>query len=378
VISIAVSVVALLLAFMILYGFQDKIREKVFNLSGHLTVDKYALSGSFEDVTITVTDSLLNGLRAHPKIRHVQPYAYKAGLLKTDQEVQGVVLKGVDASFDLKSFGSQMEQGTFPRVGTAEYSTEVAVSRRIADLLKLQVGDQVTMYFVQDPPRFRRITITGIYSTGLEEFDERILFGDIGLVRRLNNWDDTQAAGLEVMLHRESDIDAMEDELFYSLNFDLKAISSYHQHPQIFDWLLLLERNVLIFLVLIMVVAAFGMISMVLILIMERTRMIGLLKALGATDRQLRSIFMHSALRLIAIGLLAGNSLGLLLCWLQYQFRIIPLDPSNYYMHHVPVLFHWPTVLGINVLVMSVVGLTLLIPLTVISGIRPIQAIRFD
>lgn len=378
VISISVSLTALIVAFMVLYGFQGAIRSKVFSLSGHLTINKYALSNSFEETSIVASDSLMNGLIENANIRHAQKFILKAGLLKTNEEVQGIIMKGVGPGFDRATFSSQMIDGVFPDFAEEKYSTDVAISQKMATLLRLGVGDQVTMFFVQDPPRYRRLSITGIYSTGMEEFDERFIYGDIDMIRRINDWKEDEAGGIEVFLTNESQIQELEDELFNTLSYDLNVISSYRQYPQIFEWLKLLNRNVLVLLVLIVFVAAFGMISMVLILIMERTRMIGTMKALGSPNEMIRKVFLYSGLQLVLKGLLIGNILGLTLCWVQYEFHVIPLDAANYYMHFVPVVFSWPTVAALNGLIIALVGLTLLIPIRVVSTINPIKAIRFD
>lgn len=378
VISISVSLMALIVAFMVLYGFQGAIRDKVFSLSGHLTVNKYALSNSFEETSILASDSLMEGLIAHESIRHAQRFALKAGLLKTEEEVQGIILKGVGSDFDTSKFSTQMIEGEFPDFSGEKYSTDVTISEKIATLLRLNVEDKVTIFFAQQPPRYRRLTITGIYSTGMEEFDERFIYGDIAMIRKINDWSDEQAGGIEVFLKDENQIEAMEDELFNTLDIDLNVISSYRQYPQIFEWLKLLNRNVMVLLVLIIFVAAFGMISMVLILIMERTRMVGMMKALGSSDQMIRKVFLYSGLQLVVKGLVIGNALGLLLCWLQYEFQFVPLDAANYYMHFVPVIFDWPTLFGLNVMIVLMVGLTLFIPIRVVSTIEPIKAIRFD
>lgn len=378
VISVTISLAALIISFFVLYGFKDAIRQKVYNLSGHLTVDKYAISNSFEENSILVTDSLMNELRRYPKVTHAQRYIIKAALIKSEEGVQGILLKGVGIDFDRNRFNSQMVKGTFPAFGAEHISNEVVISARLATLLRLDVDDVLMLFFVQQPPRFRRIEVAGIYSTGMEEFDDKFIFGDIGLLQRINDWPSNQVGGIDVFISDEDDMDEMESSLFNTLPVDLNVTSAERRYPQIFEWLLLLNRNVLILLVIIVLVAALGMISMVLILIMERTRMIGLLKALGASNQLLRQIFIYTGLRLVFRGLLFGNSIALIFCWLQYKFRLIPLDVSNYYMHFVPISFHWPTLIVLNVLMIVLIGLTLFIPVRIISGVQPVQAIRFD
>jgi lipoprotein-releasing system permease protein len=378
VVSIAVAIVSLVSAFAILGGFEDTIKQKIYSFSGHLVVSKYTLSTSFEESSIDVSDSVLNHISGLQGIDHIQTYAYKAGLLKANDEVQGVIMKGVGASFDTVSFSNHIIEGRFPIFPIDGYGLEVAISRKMADYLRLQVGDDMTIFFIQNPPRFRKLKLVGIYETGLEDFDEKTLIGDINLLRRINGWDENQAGGIEVFLKEVNNLDQAEEDLFDNTGHDLYVDKVSDKYAQIFDWLRLLHRNVVIFLGLILFVACFNMVSILLILIMERTQMIGTLKALGANNSQLRKVFLYSGLRLIVNGLLWGNIIALGLCWIQHFFKLIPLDPANYYMTHVPITFNWPTIFFINIAAIALIGITLLIPLAFISRINPIRSIRFD
>lgn len=378
VISIAFSLCALTVSFFVLYGFKDAIRDKVYRLSGHLTVNKYALSNSFEENWIELEDAQIEELMAFENVSYAQRYILKAGLLKSLEGVQGIIVKGVGDDFDRAGFRSQMSEGQFPPFDGESTSNEVVLSDLLASMLRLKLGDELTLVFAQEPPRYRKVSISGIYSTGMEEFDARMVFADIKLLQRINMWEPNQVSGLEVFVDNPQEMDEMETKLFNELPVDLNVISSHRQYPQIFEWLDLLNRNVLILLIIIMIVAALGMISMVLILIMERTRMIGMLKALGASDVLLRRIFIHTGIQLVFKGLLFGNGIGLLICYLQYQFQLIPLDKANYYMETVPIIFHWPTLIGLNSLMILLIGLTLFVPVKIVSGIQPVSAIRFD
>lgn len=378
VISIAVGIGSLLLSFIILGGFQDRIREKIFSFSGHLLVTKYTLSTSYEDNYIRLSDSLTQTLEDQFFIKRWQNYAFKAGLLKTSEEVQGVILKGIDESFDATYFSRNIREGRLPDLSGEKYSTEVAISSKIANYLQLEIGDEVMIFFVQNPPRYRNLTVTGIYGTGLEEFDERIIIGDLDLVRRVNGWDDDEAGGVEVFLKDGVDPYDAQVTLFEELPMDLYVENVIDRYLQIFDWLSLLNRNVLVLLILILFVACFSMISIVLILIMERTQLIGMLKAMGSSDHLIRRIFVVVGGRLILRGLFWGNLCGLGLAFLQQQFKIIPLDPVNYYMSYVPVKFDVLTILGLNLVTAVLIGLTLWIPVAIISRIQPIKSIRFD
>jgi lipoprotein-releasing system permease protein len=378
IISIAVGISSLLLSFIILGGFQDKIREKIFSFSGQLLITQYSLSSSFEDNSIVLDDTVKDVLAGEEYIRRWQSYAYKAGLLKTDEEVQGVIIKGIDDTFDTAYFASNIKSGKLPTSNQKGYSTEVALSSKIASYLGLEVGDEVLVFFVQNPPRYRNLQVTGIYETGLEEFDEKIVLGDINLVRRINGWSKDEIGGIEVFLNDDIDSYEAQTKLFNALPSDLYVKNVIDQYLQIFDWLSLLNRNVVILLVLILFVACFSMISIVLILIMERTQLIGMLKAMGSTNQLIRRIFVVLGVRLIIRGLFWGNLLGLGLAALQHYFQLIPLDPVNYYMSYVPVKFDWFIIIMLNLITTVIIGLTLWIPVLIISRIQPIRSIRFD
>ena len=302
----------------------------------------------------------------------------KAALLKTDEEVQGVIIKGVDESFDTLGFSKHMVKGKFPNLSSDTYSTEVALSNRVSNYLELNVGDEVLIYFVQNPPRFRRLQVTGIYETGLEEFDEKIILGDLDLVRRINNWPDSLAGGVEIFLTDTDQMDKAENDLFNALDIDLYVDKVTDRYVQIFDWLNLLNRNVVILLTIILIVSGTSIISILLILIMERTQMIGVLKSLGAPNKLIRRVFVFNGLQLIVRGLLWGNVIGLSLGLIQYYFNIIPLDAANYYMSHVPIDIDIPTIIGLNFLVLTLIGVILSIPVAIVSRVSPVKAIRFD
>ncbi len=390
IISIGLGLAVLLISFMVLFGFQREITDKIYSFSGHLIISKYTLSTSFEETSITVDDSLINQLNAYPHTQRIQPYAMKAGLLQARKksenelghsergEIQGVIFKGIDENFDTIGFRKHILRGRFPNLESDTYSTEVALSKRIANYLELDVGDETVIYFVQKPPRFRRLQITGIYETGLEEFDEKIILGDLDLVRRINNWPDTLVGGIEVFISDTNKMDEAEDDLWNTLDANLYVDKVTDRYLQIFDWMNLLNRNVIILLTIILLVSGTSIISILLILIMERTQMIGLLKSLGASNQMIRRVFLFNGLRLVFMGLFWGNLIGLGLGAIQAFFKIIPLDAANYYMTHVPIEFSFLNIVGLNLLVLVLIGFTLLIPVAIISRVKPVKAIRFD
>ncbi|GGF37676.1 ABC transporter permease [Echinicola rosea] len=377
--SIAIGLSILIIAFLILGGFKQVVSDKVFSFTGHYQVHKFTSHNAYENFPSSKNSQFYSNYKDYGYIKHIQDYAYKPGLLKGDEEVQGVVLKGVSEAFDEEAFSASLSEGRFIHFeegGTA--SNEVVLSRNIADKLMLAVGDKVVMYFVQDPPRYRRFDIVGIYETYLEDFDDKMIIGDIQTIRNLNGWEDDQVGGFEVFLKDPKQIDDKEEALYEVIDYDLKVDKVTTMFIQIFDWLKLLNNNVYVFLGLILFVAAFNMIAILFILIMERTQMIGLLKAIGSTNRQIRKIFVWNGVRIIGRGMLLGNLIGLGIAWIQNSTHLISLDPANYYMSYVPIQWDWPIVIGLNVLILLVTTLVLFIPAMMISNVQPIKAIRFD
>lgn len=378
--GIAIGVFIMLIAFAILEGFQGKIKDKLFSFGGHIIVTQRGLKDSYQDAPLSTKTHLKQDFKKIEPIEHLQVYAHQAGVLKTDSEVMGVILKGVGEDFHRESFAQNMKAGKFVRP-TEAGERDVVISQKIATKLRLKVGDAVNMFFIQQnaTPRFRKLTVSGIYETGMEEFDERIIFGHLRMVQRLKNWADTLVGGYEIRVKRFEKLDSVEVyKVAEHLSYEMRAETITQRFMGIFDWLRLLGGNVQIFLTLILIVASVNIISILLILIMERVQMIGVLKALGATNAQIRTIFIIKGMLLILKGMAWGNVLGLGFCALQYYFPFIPLDADNYYMHTVPIAWNVYAILGVNVLVFGVVSLVLLLPTLAISRIQPIKAIRFD
>jgi len=376
--SVSISLAIMILSFLILFGFQGSIREKIFSLASHLQVTKFTLGSNYDPFPISINRDFFQNSKDYPFVDHIQKYAYKTGLLKTDDEVLGVMLKGVSSDFDTARFALNMQAGRFVKFPEKSYSREVVLSRTIASLLQVDIGDELLIWFFQDPPRARKVSISGIYETGMQELDEKIILGDLRLIQRLNNWPDTLVGGYEVFVKDFNRLDQAHAELFESVDYDMAVEKVTDKYYQNFDWLNMLNKNVGILLGVIILVASFNMVSIVLILIMERTQMIGLLKACGARDSQIRQMFMYTGMRLIGKGLLYGNIIGLGLAFLQYHFRFIPLDPENYYMTFVPISWDWFTIIALNIGTFGVISLVLLIPTLIISRIQPIKSIRFD
>ncbi|MFA0960967.1 ABC transporter permease [Roseivirga sp. BDSF3-8] len=376
--SVGFGLAAVLISIMILDGFQNTIREKVFALGGHLQVIKYTMGNSYEEEPISLNVPIYQNPDQFYQVTHVQEFANKAGLLKTDEDVYGVLLKGVSHSFDMNRFGPNIVEGRFPELPDSGYSREVMISRKIANKLKLGVGDKVLMYFIMNPIRYRPLTISGIYNTALEDFDEKVILGDLNMIRRLNDWPDSLAGGLELFVKDFKGIDIAQEKVRDQVNYDFNVLKVTDRYPQIFDWFTLLNQNVVILTTIIVTVALFNMISILLILIMERTQMIGLLKAMGANNKQIRQIFSYNGMRLTIRGMVIGNAVAIGFGLIQQQFKLIPLDPENYYMEFVPIAWNLPIMIGLNVGIFLLTSLVLVLPTWLITRIKPIKAIRFS
>tara|TARA_R110002012_G_scaffold252147_1_gene430629 strand:+ start:462742 stop:463959 length:1218 start_codon:yes stop_codon:yes gene_type:complete len=376
--SIAIGLAIMLVALLILGGFQKTIKDKVFSFAGQMQVTKYTLSNSFDESPISMETEFFQHHNEFDFIEHVQAVAYKAGLLKTEEAVEGVVLKGIGLDYDTTNFDSNLIQGRFPNVAVDNYSTEVIISKEIAQLLRIELGEKVIMYFVQNPPRYRQLEIVGIYETGLEDFDEKIIIGDIKMIQRLNDWGSDQVGSYEVYINDKLDEEAAESIVFDKIEADQFVNLTSKKYPQYFEWLELLNQNVRLFLALILFVACFNMVAVIFILTMERTPMIGMLKSMGAKNKLIRNIFLMSGLRLTFKGLLYGNLVAIGFAALQYYFQIIPLDQENYYMSFVPILWDFKMILSLNLLVLVVVLISLFLPVWFIARMKPIKAIRFD
>lgn len=376
--SIAIGLAIMSVALLILGGFQKTIKDKVYSFAGHMQVTKYTLSNSFDESPISTETDFFQNHQDLDFIKHVQGVAYKAGLLKTEEAVEGVVIKGIGTDYDTANFASNLTEGRFPDLNSEDYSTEIIISKEIAQLLRLDLGEKVIMYFVQNPPRYRQLEIVGIYETGLEDFDERMIIGDIRMIQRLNDWGKDQVGSFEVFINDNVDEEEAESIVFDKVEADQFVNLTSKKYPQYFEWLELLNQNVRLFLALILFVACFNMVAVIFILTMERTPMIGMLKSMGAQNKLIRNIFLMSGLRLTFIGLFWGNLIGLGASALQYFFHLIPLDQENYYMSFVPILWDFKMILGLNLLVLVVVLISLFLPVWFIARMKPIKAIRFD
>lgn len=427
--SIAIGLAAAIVSFLIMLGFQSEVKNKIYSFSNHLLVTKYTMSNAVEEQPFDIKIELYQQPEKFGFVKKVQEFSHKAGLIKSDDEVLGIVFKGVGKNYDQSQFSDDMVDGEFIHFPDSGYAREIVLSRIIADKINAKTGDEIMIHFFQNPPRVRRLKVSGIYQTNLaDNFDDKVIIGDIRLVQRLNEWSDHEAGGLEVKidlnyfsaieLWKESvgrhlerideailsnpeylgnrwwaattalfdfrfdrDRAALEEAAYKigeSMDYDLYLETVRDKYAQVFDWLELINRQVKILLVIILVVICVNMISVILILVMERTPMVGIMKALGAQDGLIRSVFVYNGMNLVAQGLLWGNAIGLGVCYLQFRFKFFTLNPHDYYMEYVPIEWNWWMVILLNAVVFITVSLVLLLPTRFITRIRPIEAIRFD
>jgi len=385
IVGIAVGLAVMILAVSILTGFKKQIREKVVGFGSHIQIMNFDSNISFETTPISDAQEFIPRLKQIPGIKHLQVFATKAGIIKTDEAIQGVVLKGVGSDFDWSYFSSNIVDGMVFTVTDTARTNKVIISKKISDMLRLKTGDSFAMYFVQEPPRSRKFVISGIYETSLEEFDKMYVFCDIGHIKRLNGWDDDQISGFEIFIDDFDNLDnmtfAVNDAIGYRIANDeprFRVSNIRDRYPQIFDWLNFQDLNVIIIILLMLVVAGFNMISGLLILILEKTNMIGILKALGSEDVTIRRMFLYQAAYLIGKGLFWGNLIGIGLALLQLKTGLVSLDPTSYYIKTVPVNLELAHILLLNAGTMAAIILMLLVPSQLISRITPAKAIRYD
>ena len=376
--GIMLGLAVMILSVAILKGFKGSIIAKERGFNGDITLYKHNLNNSYESSPFQLTADSLTLLTKLHGIVQLNAFATKPGIINADEEVEGVVLKGIDSNYNQAALQQILVAGNVLQFNDSiPAQQQILVSKYTATRLKLKVGDSFLMYFVQEPLRKRKFTVVGIYNLGVEEIDKVYVISDISLIRRLNNWDSQEVGGYEITVNDFNRVGAINQRLLDALPIQLLSVPIDQQFPEIFEWLALLDINSQIILVLMLLVAIINMISALLILILERTNMIGILKALGLTNLAIRKMFLYMALRFIGWGLLLGNLLGIGFCIFQQNTHFIQLDESAYYVSYVPIDLHIADVLLLNLGTAVLCVLSLLIPSGLVSRISPMKAIRF-
>ena len=384
--GVAIGLAVMIISVCVVIGFKHTIRDKVVGFGSHITVADYMTLQSDAPYPICIDDSMMEVLQGVKGVTHVQRFSQKQGILKTDNDFLGVVLKGVGPEFDSTFISSHLTEGHMPVFSDSSGTNQIVISKLIADKLLLKSGDRIYAYFMNEGDvRTRRFTIAGIYNTNLKHFDESLCLADLYTVSRLNGWEPDQVSGAELTVGDFDSLDAIDMEMNAKVDRTTDRYGAVYSsltiekmYPQLFAWLELLDLDVWIILALMIAVAGFTMISGLLIIIIERTSMIGTLKALGAKNKLIRHTFLWFAVFIIAKGLVIGNILGIGICLLQRYFGIVKLDAETYYVDVVPVEINLPLILLLNIATLFISVVVLIAPSFLISHIQPAKAIKYE
>ena len=377
-----ISVMVMIITLAFAEGFQNTISEKVFSFWGHIRIHNYETSriSIAEETPIPRNDSVTRLITTIPEIRTSQAYATKNAILKTSENIEGALFTGVEANYDFRNLDKFLVSGRWIDFSDSSYSNEINLSEAMAKTLNLKVGDNLLIYFIQSggaSPRPRKLTIAGIFKTGIEEYDKLIALGDLRLIQRLNNWTANEVGGYEVFLNDYNDMDRISEDIMYKIPMEFRSSTIREIFPNIFDWLYLQNKTIAIVLIIMVIIATLNLITCLLILVLERTRMVGILKALGARNFTIQKIFLLHGSIISITGLLGGNILGLLVCWLQDKFGFIKLPEESYYISQAAVDIVWWQILLVNIFTFLICFLVLLIPTLVVKRIQPVRAIQF-
>ena len=385
IIGIALGLTVMILSVSIIVGFKKEVRNKVIGFGSHIQITNFDNNLSYESTPVVVNDSLIDEIYAHGGIKHIEAFATKPGILKTEADFQGIVLKGIDANYDWTFFRRHLKEGDTLTIDPGEASTEVLISRYLANLLNLKLGDPFLGYFLQESIRPRRFTIKGIYETGFSDYDKLFVIADIKQIQRINGWRADQVSGLEIQVDDYDKLDQTAENLFFQMaektdkdgnKYLTRSVKELN--PMIFSWLDVLDTNVVIIIILLLLVAGFTMISGLLIIILERTNMIGILKALGQNNQSIRKVFLYVSFFLIGKGMVWGNIIGLAICLIQFHFKLFKLNPAIYYIDAVPIDLSPQIFVLLNIGTLIASMAMMLGPSHLISRIEPAKSIRFE
>ena len=384
-IGVAIGLAVMIVTVSVVLGFKHTIRDKVVGFGSHIQVQNILTFLSTDSYPICINDSVMKSYEQIIGVKHVERYAYSQGILKTDDDFLGVLFKGVGPEYNLDFLRQHLTEGEMPVFSDTASTNKILVSKMIADKLRLKAGDRIFAYFIGESVRTRRFTVAGVYQTNMTRFDEALCFTDLATTRKLNDWVDYQCSGAEIIVNDFDQLQTTADEFIEKVNRqtdqDMNTYSSqtiYEAYPQVFNWLELLDINVWIILVLMVCVAGFTMISGLLIIILERTQMIGVLKALGARNKTIRHTFLWFAAFIIGQGLLLGNVIGIGIIALQNYTGLVKLDPQTYYVSEAPMEVNIPLFLLLNIATLIICVFVLIAPSYLISHIHPAKSMRYE
>jgi len=376
--GVGLSVAVMLISIAIVVGYKKQISEKVIGFGGDIEIHSTGTTGSFDYIQFTDSAPIFQKIKTNQNVSSVSPVMSRPGILKSNEELEGIVFKGIDGQYNLEFLRRNLLRGYLPGFGDSTRKREIMISKALGKKMKIDTGDLVRVYFINEPVRVIPCTITGIYETGLEENDLLFVVGSLREMQRIFANKQKQITHYEVQTKDFKQLAENTKQLNKSLPQELNAESLIQLNPQIFDWLGYLDQNIVIILTLMVVVASINMITALLILIIERTNMIGILKALGTRNAAIKRIFLNHALYILALGLGFGNFLGLGLAWLQAKYKLITLAQETYYLAFVPIEINLWMVLAVNIGTVILCMLALLLPVRLISKIEPVKAIKFN
>ncbi|MEN8187349.1 MAG: FtsX-like permease family protein [Bacteroidota bacterium] len=382
ILAIAIGIIVMLFSVATGVGLQKKIKEKISGFNGDVQISYYDANNSKVTVNpISIHQDFYPDFKDVENIKKIQTFATKAGIIRTPDEFEGIILKGVDKNYDWTFFKDYLQEGEIPEFN-AKPSDKVLISKTTSQKLRLRIGDTFHMFFVKDDPNkapnSRKFKVSGIFNTGFNEIDEGFIVGDIRHIQRINKWKKDEVGGFEVLLEDFDELDRTGFEIYNNIEADLNAVTISERYPAIFEWLALFDTNIAVIIGIMILVAGINMITALLVLILERTQMIGILKALGNNNWSIRKIFLYNAAYLIGKGLLWGNIIGISLLLMQKYYGFIKLDPENYYVSQAPVYLDIKHILLLNIGTLILCLLMLLIPSYIVSKISPAKAIKFS
>ena len=373
-ISISLGLFSVIISSFILDGFKNEIKNKIYSFSGHYDVSSYSNGLSFKNSPLDLKDGFYVNYKELDIVNSIHPYILNSALFQGDKRnIEGVIFKGVDKNYiaKIESFFDEFNENI-------DFSSSVLISSNLANKLFVNVNDTVTVFFPNDPPVFRRLKVKGIFSTGLEEIDNLVAFGDIHLSRRIYQWNKENASGIHVFLKNYEEDNLSIDDLKNISSYDEYIQSTKSKYVQIFDWLALLDKNVIVFFIIVVTVACFNMLSIVFIIIMEKTSLVGTLKSFGARKKLIYSLFFRTAFNLSIRGIIIGNIFSFLFYFIQNEYKLIKLNKMSYYIDFVPVDFNIINVLSINIILIVMIIISIYLPIIFIDRIRVINSIKFS
>ena len=375
--TIALGVLVMVMSLCILRGFQSTISDKVVGFGSHIVVKSYGWVNDYDDMPVELSDNEIATLRGIKDVDNVQRFAHKGGMIKTSDQIQGIIFKGIDTGYDTTFFHNNMVYGRMPNIKDTLMTNEVVVSQRLSSRMGIDTGQKIRTYFwAGDTYRARAFTVVGVYNTDMNEFDDHFIVGDIRHAQRINGWNNNQSTGVEILTNDIDLLPGVVEQVRKSTRPDLLVTTIVDEQPALFAWLNLLNSNIILILVIMSVVCATSVVSALLIMIFERTSMIGILKMMGSTNKSIRKIFTIKASSIILKGILIGDAIALILCLVQDKTHLIRLDSESYSMPFVPVeMSAWYFAI-ISAVTFAICMLALLIPATYISHIQPAKSIR--